>query len=356
MLRYDSGAWVLAQADVPDNSEALGIVSVVAGVDDFTVVTEGRITLSGLTADTVYFLSDTVAGGYQIAEPAISKPLMYAQSATEAIVRIRRGANLALTDPSITVADEGVDLTAQVMRFNFVGDGVTVTEPITDEVQVTIPAGGSDVEVEDEGTSLTTAVQKINFVGAGVTVTEPVTDEVEVTIPGGGGSALPKYEFYADQFENPVTADWAINALAPAIPDPTNSALIVRQFDDATETGVGFSFQVPVGATNMSLLFIMRAATTPGVATTDVDWTLRSREIPDNAAIPAWANFAGGAADLGDFPTNQNFIYRTVNLSLAAWSLTAGAHYQFEFTREGQSGNDTLVGDMLLRKIQVEFT
>ena len=44
--------------------------------------------------------------------------------------------------------------------------------------------GGSTLTVEDEGTPLSTAVTKIDFAGAGVTVTEPVTDEMLVTIPG----------------------------------------------------------------------------------------------------------------------------------------------------------------------------
>ncbi len=47
------------------------------------------------------------------------------------------------------------------------------------------PAGGSSIEVEDEGVSLTTGVTKFNFVGSGVTVTEPSTDEVTVTVAGG---------------------------------------------------------------------------------------------------------------------------------------------------------------------------
>lgn len=45
--------------------------------------------------------------------------------------------------------------------------------------------GGSALEVEDEGVSLSTAVTKINFVGSGVTATEPVADEITVTIAGG---------------------------------------------------------------------------------------------------------------------------------------------------------------------------
>jgi hypothetical protein len=47
--------------------------------------------------------------------------------------------------------------------------------------------GGSAIAVEDEGISLTAGVTKFNFVGAGVTATEPVANEITVTIPGGGG-------------------------------------------------------------------------------------------------------------------------------------------------------------------------
>jgi len=45
----------------------------------------------------------------------------------------------------------------------------------------------TNIEVQDEGTPLTTAVTKFNFVGTGVTVTEPVADEMLVTIPGVTG-------------------------------------------------------------------------------------------------------------------------------------------------------------------------
>ena len=66
------------------------------------------------------------------------------------------------------------------------------------------------VEVQDEGSSLTLAATKIDFAGAGVTVTEPQTDEVLVTIPGGGSgswvklisespTASPTWEFTWDE-------------------------------------------------------------------------------------------------------------------------------------------------------------
>lgn len=54
------------------------------------------------------------------------------------------------------------------------------------------PGGGSALTVQDEGSNLSTAVTKINFAGAGVVATQPVANEILVTIPGGGGGGLNK--------------------------------------------------------------------------------------------------------------------------------------------------------------------
>lgn len=48
-------------------------------------------------------------------------------------------------------------------------------------------SAGGGIAVEDEGVSLSTSATKLNFVGAGVSATEPVTDEITVTIAGGAG-------------------------------------------------------------------------------------------------------------------------------------------------------------------------
>lgn len=85
----------------------------------------------------------------------------------------------------ITVEDEGTPITTAVTLFDFAGAGVTVTEPVANQVLVTIPGGGSNLTVEDEGTPLSTATTLLNFAGAGVTVTEPVADQMLITIPGG---------------------------------------------------------------------------------------------------------------------------------------------------------------------------
>jgi hypothetical protein len=98
------------------------------------------------------------------------------------------GAAGAPTAVNVEVQDEGSSLTTAAKKLNFVGAGVAATEPLADEITVTIPgAAGGAIIVEDAGTPVTTAVTKFNFTGAGVTITEPVADEITVDIPGGGG-------------------------------------------------------------------------------------------------------------------------------------------------------------------------
>src|SRR5215831_9029883 len=65
-----TSAYTKAKADSIANAESIGIVSAVAGADDFTIVTGGYISgLSGLTATTVYFLDPTTAGAITSTEP-----------------------------------------------------------------------------------------------------------------------------------------------------------------------------------------------------------------------------------------------------------------------------------------------
>ena len=63
------------------------------------------------------------------------------------------------------------------------GQVLIATSPTTATWQ-TPAAGGAPVAVEDEGSPLTAGATKFNFVGAGVTVSEPVTNEMLVTISG----------------------------------------------------------------------------------------------------------------------------------------------------------------------------
>lgn len=93
-IRYNGTAWVKAQSDSAINAEALGIVESVNG-NDFTMVMSGYITLSGLTAGSLYFLDAITAGLLTTTEPSVagqvSKPLMFAISTTVGIVINMRG-------------------------------------------------------------------------------------------------------------------------------------------------------------------------------------------------------------------------------------------------------------------------
>ncbi len=86
------GTYVLAQADIATNSQALGIVAEIVDVNTFKLVSFGQVSgFVGLVIGEIYFLSDVTAGAFQLAEPDISKPLLVATSATTAIMILERG-------------------------------------------------------------------------------------------------------------------------------------------------------------------------------------------------------------------------------------------------------------------------
>jgi len=143
VVRYNSGAWVKAQADTAANSEALGVVTEVPDPDFFTITYQGRANVfTGLTPDNVYFLSPTVAGGIQTADPAfpnISKPILFALSPTEAIVRIRRGSSGTEQIPNIVVSvmtDDIDQVTSTTAKIDETGtpsatDGILLSSMVT---------------------------------------------------------------------------------------------------------------------------------------------------------------------------------------------------------------------------------
>jgi len=187
--------------------------------------------------------------------------------------------------------------------------------------------------------------------GANITVTQNAND-LTIAASGGGGG-LPEFQFFADQLNTPNNADWTINAFATVIADSLNNALSVRQFDDTLVEGIGFTIEIPSGASNIIISPRARAQTAPGVAK-QVILKLYSRDIPDNAAVAAWS--AGTALTAIDIPTNTNYQYDTQTLTLAGLGLTAGRLTQFELVRVGSDGSDTLVGDWNLEELKISFT
>lgn len=102
-IYFDGTNWIKAQADAL-TTLGIGVVQAVADANNFTVVTDGKITgLSGLTTGNWYYVSDATAGLLTLTESTIySNPLLVATSATEGIVLSLRGQDIGGSSQRIT--------------------------------------------------------------------------------------------------------------------------------------------------------------------------------------------------------------------------------------------------------------
>lgn len=165
--------------------------------------------------------------------------------------------------------------------------------------------------------------------------------------------AFGSRQFLAAQGGDPNSGDWAVNVLAPVVVDPSNSGINVRQFDDTIEQGVGGYFIVPSLATNARITFITRPQTAPG-APADAIIAVYQRGLLDNGTLEAWSSKI--TVGTITYQANANRQYATFSGSFAAFGITPGDVTQFEFTRDAANAGDTLVGNMLLESISIEFT
>ena len=96
VLKFASGVYAKSQADSAANAEAIGMISTVEDTDNFTITTHGYISgLSGLSANTFYFLSPDTAGAITATEPIavgqVSKPIFFADTTTSGWLLNYRG-------------------------------------------------------------------------------------------------------------------------------------------------------------------------------------------------------------------------------------------------------------------------
>jgi hypothetical protein len=166
----------------------------------------------------------------------------------------------------------------------------------------------------------------------------------------GTTSVFPQYRFLADMLDTPNNADWTINARAPLAADSVNNAVKVRLFDDTTQEGVGFTLEIPTGATN--IIFETKGRSVTANASGTVILNVYRRQFPDNAAVGAWSA-ATALATRTVALNNIYFIVATDTVALSTLSLTAGLLTQFEITR---APADTKVGDWALLGISVYFS
>jgi hypothetical protein len=135
--------------------------------------------------------------------------------------------------------------------------------------------------------------------------------------------------------------------------DSITPMMVTRRFADSAEQGVGFDLPIPAGATNMTLGMIWRAQVAPGGAV-GVQPQLYRRQIPNNAAMPAWSSAL--ALTVLAVPTNTNWQYTSETISLVTLGLTAALNAYFELTRAPAAAGDTLVGEWDLYRLTVAFS
>ena len=94
-LRHNGTIFTEAQADSVANSNVIGVVESVEDASNFTIVYAGKISVTSFfTAGSTHYLSTSVAGGLTTSDPGddnISKPVLVAQTTTDAVVVNQRG-------------------------------------------------------------------------------------------------------------------------------------------------------------------------------------------------------------------------------------------------------------------------
>jgi len=173
-LRHNGSAWVKAQANSA-STLALGVVTERANANTFTIAQSGRFELTGhlLTTGQWYYLSADTEGALTTAEPSISQPLVYVESANYIFVFPYR--------PSQTLSGAtpiGIDVDA------FVGTGNAV-----DFAMAADPSHEDNTQVYLDGVYQEKATYSIS--GTTLTFSTAPAEDVSVEVVRYAASAVP---------------------------------------------------------------------------------------------------------------------------------------------------------------------
>ena len=179
---------------------------------------------------------------------------------------------------------------------------------------------------------------------------------------GAPGPQLIRYQFFADQLDNPNNANWAISGLAPVVADTLNNALSVRKFDASVEEGVGFLLRIEPSMTNVNLLITNRPDNVPTL-TRLTSLRLYQRRIAAGSGISVAPWTSRNLGTVTHVPSQTWWQEDTFSFAMGVSgpSLAANALYQFELTRinpslAGAGGGTNLAGDWDLLELHIETT
>ena len=255
-------------------------------------------------------------------------------------------------DNSVVTADSVVLTDTNTVRVTVVGNTRTLRIVVVANglaVNTGTMSAGTITTAKDS-VNVSTAASRLNFTGQAVSVTDAGAGTTNVMI----GS---RYTYFATALDSPVSNDWAINAFAPTVVDPSFSSLTVRQFSNTTEQGVGMLISIPGGATTATFRFRGRPQTSVAGATNVVAMRLYSRWV--GGTIVAGAAGWQAVREIGETPvpaSNTQVIYSGFTIPLSTLNLSAGGLYQLELTRRvaGTTGTN-YAGNYLLYEVSVEL-
>lgn len=226
--------------------------------------------------------------------------------------------------------------------------GLTATIAASDGGQVV------DITSDDATDDADDLKEQMVFLGFSFLELDPAGDPADDFTPSGGAAIGFEEWTYADDLTVPVTADWAINVVAPLDEEALNSALHALMFDDTTEEGGATHRTVPSGAVRMIFKTITLPASAPGGAVGAV-YHLRVREVTDGGDVGSWGTPVA-LTDI-DFPASEVWHQKDeTDNTLATWGLTVGKTYQFLASRNVADGDDDLSGDCGIFAVGTEWT
>jgi hypothetical protein len=248
------------------------------------------------------------------------------------------------TDNSMVVPHYCTTSSSNAVTIQVVGNTTTLKVVVIANGLSMASTSVGTVTTQLNGTTVSSTAGTLNFTGPTVNVTG--TSSV-ATINVGS-----RFTYYANSMDSPNTADYAVNAFAPIITDPTYTSLTVRSFSNTIEQGVSCLVSVPINATTVTIRLRGRAQTAPGAAS-NVQPRVYTRLLPNNTAVGAWN--AGVNLTLLAVPTNANFQYYVYTGTLASVNLAAGNLYQFELTRFITGVTSNLASNFYLAEMTMEI-
>ena len=264
------------------------------------------------------------------------------------------------------------DTTSGLLKDKIVsGSGISVTEVNeggNETLRIETTGGGVDsdekVKASANDTTARYLLEKI-LAGTNITIDEnndggDETITINANASGGSGAKNHFWRWYPTRRDDSLELasddddndDWAVDERAQHGTVGGNCIWGYR-FDDDEEEGVGAAIFIPAGATNITIRFRSRAASSPS-GSRKVALDMYYQPVPDGGDLGSWGSKK--AWDNIVTMSDNDWHYHEATKTLASQGVTADQMYIFELVRDGGGTNDDLNGDWYLGGLEIEFS